>query len=163
MSEIKRAVQLAETLLNVRKTVADLEAQLTAAKLEQARLEQEDLPDLMMELELTSFKMDNGASVEVVPDVQCGISEERRVNAHRWLTENSFGGIIKTGVSVEFEKGKLEEAEALAEQIGGIVKESVHPATLKSFVKEQLAAGRAIPFDLFGIRPFNKVKITLKK
>jgi hypothetical protein len=163
MSEIKRAVQLAELLLKARDAVADLESQLTVAKADVARLEQEDLPDLMLELGLTSFKMDNGASVEVVPDVQCGITEERRRAAHDWLIENNFGGLIKTEVSVAFGKGELEQAQALAEQVHGSVKESVHSATLKSFVKEQMAAGAAVPFDLFGVRPFNRAKITLKK
>lgn len=163
MSEIKRAVQLAELLLQARENVASLEQQLSTAKSDLTRLEQEDLPDLMMELGLSSFKMDNGASVEIVNEVQCGISEDRRRDAHNWLIEHNFGGLIKTEVSVAFGKGELEQAQALAEQVHGQVKEAVHPATLKSFIKEQMAAGSAVPFELFGVRPYNKVKITLKK
>lgn len=163
MSEIKRAVQLAELLLKARENVASLEQQLATAKSDLTRLEQEDLPDLMMELGLSSFKMDNGASVEIVNEVHCGITEERRRAAHDWLIQHNFGGLIKTEVSVAFGKGELEKAQHVAEEIGGSVKESVHPATLKSFIKEQMAAGSAVPFELFGVRPYNKVKITLKK
>lgn len=163
MSEIKRAVQLAELLLQARTNVEALETQLQAAKADLVRIEQEDLPDLMLEIGLSSFKMDNGASVEVVNEVQCGISEDRRNAAHSWLVQHNFGGLIKTEVVVAFGRGELEAAKACAETAGGSVKESVHPATLKSFIKEQMAAGAAVPFDLFGVRPYNKVKITLKK
>lgn len=163
MSDIQRAVKLAELLLQARANVESLDQQLATAKEDLRRIEQDDLPDLMMELGLTNFKLANGAAVEVVPDVQCGISEERRSAAHSWLTTHNFGGLIKTEVSVAFGKGELAAAQACAEKIGGAVKESVHPATLKIFIKEQMAAGSAVPFDLFGVRPFNKVKITLKK
>jgi hypothetical protein len=57
----------------------------------------------------------------------------------------------------------VSHAFHVAEQIGGEMVERVHPSTLKSFVKEQMEAGRAIPFDLFAIHPFNRVKITAAK
>lgn len=165
MSEggVQRAVALARVLLSAKKTVDELSASLDAAKADVRRLEQEDLPDLMMELGLTSFKLEDGSSVEVQNDVVCGISEERRASAHAWLLENNFGGLIKTEVVARFGKGEHEQAVACAEAINGELKESVHSATLKSFVKERMAAGQAIPFDLFGIMPFNRVKISLKK
>lgn len=163
MSEIKRAVKLAELLIAKRKEVESLEQQLSLAKSDLQRIEQDDLPDLMMELELTTFTLSNGAKVEVQQDVQCGITEERRRAAHAWLIDNEFGGLIKTEVSVAFDRGHYDEAQRVADEIGGAVKETVHPSTLKSFIKERLAAGTPLPFELFGIRPFNKVKITLKK
>lgn len=163
MSEISRAVRLAELLIAQRATVESLEAQLAAAKADLTRIEQEDLPDLMMELELKSFKMENGASVDIVADVTCGITEEKRAAAHAWLTEKGFGGLIKTDVIVTFGKGEQAAAQECAAAVGGTLKEAVHPATLKSFIKEQLAAGAPVPFDLFAVRPFNRVKIALKK
>lgn len=163
MSDIKRVTELAELVVVKRDEVAKLESQLVAAKSELLRLEQDDLPDLMLELGLSKFSMANGAAVEIQQDVQCGISEERRRAAHDWLVKNGFGGLIKTAVSVEFGVGELDAANRVAEEIGGLVKEAVHPSTLKSFVKEQLAAGKPLPFELFGVHPFNKVKITLKK
>lgn len=163
MSDIQRAVQLAELLQQTRKEVERMEDELAVKKADLRRLEQEDLPELMTELELASFKLKDGSSVEVMPDVDCGISEERRRAAHDWLIQHNFGGLIKTEVKVAFGRGELEAAKECADKIGGEMKEVVHPATLKSFIKEQLAAGAAIPFDLFGVRPFNKVKITVKK
>lgn len=163
MSDLQRVVQLAELLLKLRQNVERLETELKAAKEDVRRVEQEDLPDLMQELGLQTFKLATGEVVDVKQDVECGISEERRARAHAWLTENGFGGLIKTEVVARFGRDQRDAAVAVAEQIGGEMIERVHPATLKSFVKEQMEAGRAIPFDLFAIHPFNRVKITSKK
>ena len=50
----------------------------------------------------------------------------------------------------------MEEAEV---SIVPEVKEAVHPATLKSFVKERMAAGASPPADMFGIFPYDKAKV----
>ncbi len=160
---IERAVKMAELLIQLRNNVSDLETQLAVAKETARRVEQEDLPQLMSELGLETFKLTSGELVEVKPDVACGITDARREAAHAWLVDNGFGGLIKTEVVVKFGKDEHEAAVACAETVGGEMIERVHPATLKSFIKEQLEAGRAVPFDLFGIHPLNKVKITLKK
>lgn len=163
MSDLQRAVQLAELLLKLRKNVEDLETQLDTAKADLRRVEQEDLPELMQELGLETFRLASGEAIEVKRDVECGISEERRAGAHEWLTKNGFGGLIKTQVVVEFGRDKREEAVACAEQVQGQLVERVHPSTLKSFIKEQMEKGAAVPFDLFAIHPINKVKVTAPK
>jgi hypothetical protein len=163
MSDLQRALKLAELLLAARKHLEAVEAQLKTAKEDVRRLEQEDLPELMQELGLETFKLTTGELIEVKQDIECGISEERRARAHAWLTDNGFGGLIKTEVVAKFGRDERDAAVAAAEQIGGEMVERVHPSTLKSFVKEQMEAGRAIPFDLFAIHPFNRVKITAAK
>jgi predicted nuclease with TOPRIM domain len=150
MSDLQRVVQLAELLLKLRENVERLETQLEDAKKDMRRVEQEDLPDLMQELGLK-------------PEVDCGISEERRARAHDWLTVNGFGGLIKTEVVAKFGRDEREEAVRAASLINGEMVERVHPSTLKSFIKEQMAAGNPVPFDLFGVHPYNKVKITAPK
>ena len=165
MSDLQRVVQLAELLLKLREEVSTLETQLDKAKAEMRRVEQEDLPDLMQELGLETFKLKSGEVIEVKPEVECSITEERRAAAHEWLTKNGFGGLIKTEVVVTFGRGEHDAAEGFAEEVAAqgkqpAVVERVHPSTLKSFVKEQMAAGSAVPFDLFGVHPYNKVKIT---
>jgi len=161
--DIQRAVRLAELLIQLRSNVERLETELAMAKSDVRRIEQEDLPDLMQELGLETFKLKTGETVEVKSEVECGISEERRSAAHDWLSSNGFGGLIKTEVVVRFGRNEHEAAVACAESVGGEMVERVHPSTLKSFVKEQMEAGKPIPFDLFGVRPFNRVKVTTKK
>lgn len=167
-NDLQRAVQLAELLIQLREKVTDLEKQLDAAKADVRRVEQEDLPDLMQELGLETFKLKTGELIEVKPEVDCGISEERRSAAHDWLINNGFGGLIKTEVVVTFGHGDQAAASTFAREVAEAGKspavvERVHPSTLKSFVKEQMSAGKPVPFDLFGVHPYSKVKITSKK
>lgn len=168
MSDLQRVVQLAELLLKLRENVSRLETELDAAKKDVRRVEQEDLPDLMQELGLETFKLKTGETVEVKPEVECSITEEKRFAAHDWLSVHGFGGLIKTEVVVTFGRGEHEAAEGFAKEVADQGKqpsliERVHPSTLKSFVKEQMAAGNPVPFDLFGVHPYNKVKITAAK
>ena len=167
-NDLQRALQLAELLVQLRAKVEGLETLIIAAKAEVRRVEQEDLRDLMQELGLETFKLKTGETIEIKPEVDCSISEERRRAAHSWLVDKGFGGLIKTEVIVAFERGQHGAAEEFATECAEKGKqpnliERVHPSTLKSFIKEQMAAGNAIPFDLFGVHPYSKVKITSAK
>ena len=163
MSDLQRAVKLAELLVELRKNAERLERELDAAKADVRRVEQEDLPELMAELGIETFRLTTGESIEVKPEVECNISEERRAAAHAWLLQHGFGGLIKTEVIVGFGRGEHDAAVQCAQAVGGSLIERVHPSTLKSFVKEQMAAGKPVPFDLFGVHPYSKVKITSPK
>ncbi len=168
MSDLQRAVQLAELLMQLRENVQTIETQLETAMADMRRVEQIDLPDLMQELGLETFKLKTGETIEVKPEVECSITEEKRNAAHVWLVDKGFGGLIKTEVVVTFGRGEHDEAEDFAKNVAEQGKqpnlvERVHPSTLKSFVKEQMAAGNPVPFDLFGVHPYNKVKITAAK
>ena len=158
-ASLERIVALAKILRQRQSAVEDLTQELSDAKEQLRKVEQEDLPELMRELGLELMRLEDGSTVEVVPDVQCAITEAHRPAAHAWLTANGFGGLIKTEVSVAFGRGEHDAALALAEKIGGQVKESVHAQTLKAFVKEQMEAGTKVPFDLFSVFPFNKAKL----
>lgn len=160
---IERAVKLAELLIEARQQVDRHELELAAHKETVRRIEQEDLPELMQELGLETFRLKTGETIEVKLDVECSISEQRRSAAHAWLSENGFGGLIKTDVVVNFDRGEHDAAVEFAAKVGGNAVERVHPSTLKAFIKEQLEAGTAIPFETFGIRPFNRVKVSSKK
>lgn len=175
---LQRITKMAGLLAKAEKRVADAQAELTAANEEFTRLEREDLPTLMRELGLTSLKLEDGQTVEVVDDLNCGISEERREDAHDWLVKQGFGGLIKTSVSIGFERGDVAKARKLALQLqkkypGEVLcKESVHSSTLKSFCKEQLAIESTVPLpkkfvplprDKFGIHTFVKAKVTAPK
>lgn len=153
-------------LVDATSLVARLDTDLKKAKEVQRRLEQEDLPELMREFDLSEIKLADGAAVKVVDDLDCSITEERRVTAHAWLEEHGFGGLIKTAVTVDFGREEREKAAACAAQIQETVGrpaqlgERVHPATLKAFLKERLAAGAGVPFELFGVRAYARAKIT---
>lgn len=168
MSDLQRVVALSELMRAQAAEVERLETELKAAKSAYLRTEREDLPTLMEELGLTELKLHDGTVVVIKPDVDCGISEERRQPAMRWLEDNGFGALIKTKVELAFGRDQrdvaLRTAHSLEEQgfENVIMKEEVHHATLKSFIKEQLENARPLPLDLFGVRPYNKATLNKK-
>jgi hypothetical protein len=162
---LERIVRLANLMVEQKAAVEIRTEELRQAKEALLRTEREDLPQLLKELELTSIRLKDGSTVELKSEIDCAITEANRAAAHAWLQEHGFGGIIKTQLQVSFGKDEVEDALHLADEIlastgrHAAVGEAVHPSTLKSFVKEQLEAGNAIPFDLFSIRPYDKVKL----
>lgn len=164
-ASLERVMELANLMVEREKEVSRLEQELKEAKAALAAVQTEDLPRMMEEIGMKLVMLADGSKVEVVDDVHCGITEARRDAAHKWLVDNGFGGLIKTQVIVSFDRGELDAACAYTEELNRMdpehpaaMKDAVHPATLKSFVKEQLAAGAEIPQDLFGIHPFSRAK-----
>lgn len=165
MSEMERILALANLLVEQSERVKALDAELAAAKRNLLRTEREDLPQLMAEIGIQEIKLSTGQKVAIKEDVDARITDDHRPAALRWLLDNGFGGLIKTQVTVPFDRGDHDAAVEcgmrLKDEYSNVtLKEDVHPMTLKAFVKEQMAAGTAVPFDLFSIFPFNKAVIT---
>jgi hypothetical protein len=170
---VLRVAALVQLAVQQESEMAKATAALAAAKESLRRTLMEDLPELMQELTLTDIKLLDGTSVEIKPEIDCGISEDNRFKAHQWLRERGFGALIKTEVTAKFGREQTEQAEKAVEllteafEADGIVpevKEAVHPATLKSFVKERMAAAaeepdNVPPIDLFSIFSYSKAKV----
>lgn len=161
---LKRVVKLAELLVAQQSKVKEMEDALKLEKEELRRLEQEDLPALMDEIGLQEIRLSDGSLIKIQADVQASIKPENRDRAHKWLVDNGFGGLLKTGVTVSFGRGDREQAVLAAKELLGKyedvnIKEDVHSSTLRAFVKERLELGGELPTDLFNIHPFNKAVI----
>ncbi len=168
-ADIVRLTKLAQSLLDAQDVVVDLTAELADAVEVARHIEQEALPELMKEFGLTEITLESGAKVSILADVQCSISEDRRGVAHAWLRKNGFEGLIKSALNVAFDRSELENAEEAAFMLSIltgqeiVLKETIHPQTLKSFVKERMEAGKPPPSEPFGLHPFNRAKVTLPK
>lgn len=163
MSDLKELVALAQQLDAAKARVRSLTDELDDAKARQRDLEQEAIPQAMLEAGVTRFERVDGPPLKLEEKVAASISERNRERALSWLREHGFSGIIKASVQVPFDAAEHDIAEALGAQLGEqypgtIFKETVHPATLKSFVKERLEKGEAIPMDVFGVHPYYVVK-----
>lgn len=162
---LERITQLARLAVEQAAEVERLTEQLTAAKTALTRTRQEDLPELMRELGVTSIKLATGQTVTLNEVVHASIPVPLRWQAFDWLTQHGFGGLIKTELTLEYGRDEREQAIADAAQIremtrhSPIVAETVHPQTLRAFVREQLEAGKPVPFDLFGVTTFSEAKI----
>ena len=162
---LKRLAALVLELRTEEYNVARLDEELQAAEQFVRRLSEEDIPGLLSECGLQEMKLLDGSKVTVSAELDCGITEERRSAAMRWLRGNNLDGIIKTSVAVQFGRGSDEEMLALVarlheEGMSVAAIESVHYQTLKATLKEERAAGRNVPEELFNLRPYSKAKVT---
>ena len=158
---LDRLVRMADVQVSIESDIEKLEAELKERKAALRKVSEEDLPDLMIELGITEFKLASGKVVKIKPDFYTKIPDARWAEAVAWLDGRGFSGIIKSIVTAPFGLNEKERAEELLENlhehgVSAELKQTIHPGTLKSFVKEQLSKEERIPFDLFGIVPFNK-------
>jgi hypothetical protein len=165
---LERIVKLADESKELQRQIEDATVALAKLQADYDRIINGLLPGVMEELGLEEFKMQDGRKVEIKSDIKCSITEERKPAAWAWLEETQNDGIIKTAVSAAFGRGEMDEAkkaQAALEAIGVLasIDRSVHPSTLKSFVKEQLEKGTNIPLDTFGVFDRKIAKITLPK
>jgi hypothetical protein len=156
---------LARALVAADEAVEQAEAALSAAKERARQLREETIPSAMQELGLEEIKLDTGQKLSVRQDVYAAIPAAQRDAAYAWLDENGFGGLIKVEVKAAYARGEKDSAVQLAHELRGrgldaAMTQSVHAQTLKAFLREQIAAGTAIPLDLFGARPVWTAKLT---
>jgi hypothetical protein len=163
MSDLTRLVALGEQLVSRRAELEALEEQVKHFKAGVLQLEREDIPMLMAEIGVNQVTLTSGQTITLKEDCDARISDANKPAAFGWLLKNGFGGIIKTAVSVAFGRGDRETAAKITEELRDRypertveMEEVVHPQTLKAFVKERMAAGDAIPVDLFGVYVYNK-------
>jgi|TARA_A100000172_G_C3032840_1_gene107342 hypothetical protein len=172
---------LAQTMFDTEKEIEDLEKLLKEKKQNLTKLAEQDLPDLMQELNMKDFTLNNGAKVEI-QDIASGSIpsataimrakpedrpelELRQQQCFDWLRGNNAGDLIKSNVEVQFSKGEDEACNEFTKEL----RErnlfyrravGVHHGRLNSFIKEQLADGKDVPHDLFKIYVGRKAKLT---
>lgn len=153
------------------KQLADLENQVSLTKEALRRIVEQDLPEAMDEVNMTSFKLDDGTEIKVKPFYSASIPEDRKDEAFEWMKDNDFDGMIKAEIKVSFGKGEFEIAQSFLQFIRGFnekaidpeYKESVHWQTLRAFVKEQIEGGKPLPLDMFGVFVGRKAELKLPK
>jgi hypothetical protein len=165
---LARLTELAQESKQLEKDIQAATVALEELKGKNDKILMVKIPEIMATLGMEEFKLTDGSKITVKEDVKCGLSEERKPFAFDWLRENQFDGIIKQAVSLSFGKGENDAAKramTLLQEAGfePNVGENIHPATLKSFVKEQLEAGTNIPLDVFGVYEYKIAKIALPR
>ena len=166
--EVKEISEACNKLTSQNQKVETLEKPLKEAEEEARRLSEEVIPTLMQQAGVSSIKLDNGTSVEVSPYYYAKISEDKKVEAFKWLRENDHGDLIKNNVSVSFGKGEDSNAVNLKTELEskGLVvdqKQDVHWQTLRGFVKEQIEKNKTLPSETFGLYIANRTKIKTNK
>ena len=147
--------ELARDIRNQEDTIRDLEEKLKTEKKLLLKLSDEDLPAILDELGLQSFKLDDGSEVTVKSTYGATIRLDDREQAYDWLRQNEYDDIIKNTVSVQFGRGEDEKAKEFKElaennRYAADQKTEIHPQTLRAFIKERVEAGDEFPMNLFG-------------
>ncbi len=165
-TDMSRLAKLADFMVRLERRKADLEADLKEVDKDIQRVQEHEIPALMAELGVKSFKLENGAEVSVKNYYSASINKERQDEAFEWLNSNGFGDLIKNVVSTAFSRGQEAAAEQFAAEcynkgLNASTKKWVEPMTLKAFAKEQIEKGDNLPDDLFGV--YVGQKATIKK
>jgi hypothetical protein len=108
------------------------------------------IPEAMDVLGLAELKLSDGSKLVVKDDLKVSIPQAGEGVAFDWLREHGAGGVIKQEITVDRRAVDGSEAEELLGTLDALdiehrTKESIHPSTLKSVVKEMLEKGLTPP------------------
>ena len=155
-SEISTVSNLAIKQLKLANEIAELEGAVKAKKEELRLTTEQELPDAMQQAGLTEIVLSSGEKISISEFYSAHISKANQEQAYQWLISNGHEGLIKNEVMLKFgrgESGIVNEtvSNLKARGLSPEVRQSVHPSTLKAFVREQLTSGNDIPTEPFGI------------
>lgn len=166
--ELQMVSALCHKQVELENTVAELEERLKETKKQLAFVSQVELPNCLSEIGLSSLTLTNGAKIEVKEKYYASIPVENKEKAYAWLEEHNYDSIIKNVVKCEFGKGDNDQAKEAMRELTSlglrpVNEKSVHPMTLKSFVKDLFVRGEEFPLELFGAGTVTESKVVLPK
>tara|TARA_R110000737_G_scaffold274281_1_gene281200 strand:+ start:1907 stop:2485 length:579 start_codon:yes stop_codon:yes gene_type:complete len=154
--ELSVVSNLANKQLKLATQVEELENELKAKKEELRLTSEQELPDAMQSAGLTQIVLSTGEKISINEFYKAYISKANQAKAYEWLVANGHEGLIKNEVLLRFgrEESEVVDQTVSALQSRGLspeVRQSIHPSTLRAFVKEQFTSGNDIPTEPFGI------------
>lgn len=185
-ASLKSLATLASRYVELTAEIEQVEAQLAQKQVELRLLEEQTLPTAMLAVGMESFALAGGGSVALKEDFFASIPSntaikqekdaakrtaliERRAAAFAWLRNQGHEAIIKNEFTMLFGKGDEPltqvllgaiKAHAQLAKLKNSFEETVHAATLKSFVESERSEGRDVPEDIFGIYTRRRAVVT---
>lgn len=122
------------------------------------------IPAALEELGLSQLKLSSGEIISCKMEVRASIPKDNAPEALHWLESHGFSDLIKTTIKIKYDRAERGIATAVYDNLmshgmNAAMEETVHPMTLSAFVKEQLAKGQDLPFDLLGVNQYYKTSI----
>ena len=172
---------MGQRMFDLEREIDSLENLLKEKKQSLTKLAEQDLPDLMQELNVKEFTLNNGAKCEI-QDITSGSipsasaitrakTEEdknelelRQQQCFEWLRNTGNGSLIKSNVEVQFGKNEDKECNEFTEELrkrNMFYRRAVgvHPGSLNSMLRERLSDGKDVPSDLFKLYVGRKAKL----
>lgn len=165
---LKELVTLARDQWRLEVQARQLEEQLERTNQKYRELTEKTIPDKMMELGMEAMTLKDGSKLSVHKFYAASIPPDLAERAFKWLRENQHDGLIKSKIDVTLGRGEDEMASKIIAFLkklhaNYVEKESVHPQTLKAFVREMIEGGKPIPLDLLGVHVGSRSKLTPPK
>ena len=164
-NSLKEMSDLCLEQVTLEEDIRQLEEQLKVKKQAVNKLSSEIIPAKMSELGLESLTLTDGSCIKVNQLIQASIPVKYRPEAFKWLRDNGHGDLIKNEISASFGKGEDSIANEFIDKVKSLGYEplqklSVHPMTLKAFVREQITGGSELPMEKFGVFVGAETKIS---
>jgi len=181
VGELSAISDMASFLGNKYKELSIVEDQAKRIKEEIHRIESSDLPELMTELGVEKFTLNDGSSVNIKPIIRGNLPslssiakqkdpEKRAEMMNRYkqgikyLIKHKAASLVNftlvADLGKDSKKLSMEAKKALKELgIKAETSEGVHPASLSSWIKERMEAGKDIDHDLFEVFCGKKAEI----
>lgn len=164
-ANLSRVRAKARELYDTSARVAELEAELKAAKTRRWELQMRELPDIMAEVGVDKIGLP-GVDVDIVsrPYVRANISAEwdteRQESGFAEIERVGGGDIIRLTLSFNFGRGMYDELQEFLDKIKGLnlsfsppeaeIAKTVPWNTLTAFVREQVERGTVLDLDKLG-------------
>lgn len=166
--QLQEIAALAEQQKEVELQIKLLSEDLERATEKLNKLSMSLIPEAMMAIGMESFKLKDGTMVKVEKFYSGKIPDDKQGEAFAWLRKTGNDSLIKREIKLMFGKGEDVAAQFVVntlKEMGHepLDKQSVHPMTLKSFIREQFETAAEFPADLFGAYVGNKTKIASPK
>lgn len=160
--------QLADELLEAQKELEEAEEVVTKAKEKVKNISEKRIP-AATEGMFGEFDLGDARSLILKKQVHASIAGEKKDPAIGWMDKNGHDKLVKRQLIIELPKDSLNDFKLVSEAVNKmtglkakpVLKSnfSVHHATLKSWVKEQLGEGVDLPREIFGIYDYVEAKV----
>lgn len=150
---LRRVAERVQRVIELENEIDEREAELKMMKAELRELQITTLPPLMMAAGASKFRTADGRyDVEKKLLIEGSLPKDphRRATAVTQIEHYGGGDLIKPKVEIPFAREQLKDAMKLITQLrqrglNPAFFQDIHPMTLKAWVREGLANGRALP------------------
>jgi len=179
---LKELDDLAKKQLKLERDVVRYEEKLKETKAELLLLSEEAFPEKMQQYEMSDVTI-KGRKIELIDDFRCnfpslgGIERakgeqrakliQRKRDGIKWLREENHTGLLSAKLTFSFGMGEDKMLKKFRERthksfpkLDAAESESIHPATLKKFLRELGENGQQYPKEVFGVSPYKRVVVT---
>lgn len=166
---IQALVDQATELVNLENEIACCEQYLKSISGRANMLKTQVIPDKMSELGLMEFRMEDGSRIKVEQYTVGSLPKEpaQKESALQFLEEQGAEGIIKSAVTMEFDKTRHNEALAIADELRSKgfpvdVNSTVNHMTYAAALREMIRNGVAVDQQRMGIFIGRRAKVVGK-